>query len=306
MSDIVTAPHTATHSMTAFASRSGAQDGVTWQWEMRGVNARGLDLRLRLPDGLDGLEIAVRSALAKALSRGNVTLTLRVNRDNNGQAFALDPAQLDRVLGALDAIQERAFEMGVTLGQPTAADVLGTRGVAVSGGLEDATPAFIAALQDDIAPLTADFLAMRKTEGASLNAVIAAQLDMIATLVDQAANAADARRDDVQTALTTALRRVMADVTEIDDARIAQELALLAVKADVTEEIDRLRTHVTAARALLADPKPSGRKLDFLAQEFNREANTLCSKAGAAALTAVGLDLKAVIDQMREQIQNVE
>ncbi len=295
-----------TQSMTAYASRTGAHDGVSWQWEMRGVNARGLDLRLRIPDGLDGLEAAARSAMTKALSRGNVTLNLRLTREDASQALALDTAQLDRVLGALDTIQERAFSMGVTLGQPTAADVLATRGVVMTASRDDATPELLAALEADIAHVIADFVAMRKSEGAALQAVIAGQLDDIATLVDQAAKAADARRADVQTTLTTALRRIMDDISEIDETRIAQELALLAVKADVTEEIDRLRTHVAAAKILNLDPKPVGRKLDFLAQEFNREANTLCSKAGAAALTAVGLDLKAVIDQMREQIQNVE
>ena len=147
---------------------------------------------------------------------------------------------------------------------------------------------------------------MRAHEGAALEKVIADQLDQIAKLTDAAAIAAEARAPQVKENLTAALRRVIEDVGEVEEARIAQELAVLAVKSDVTEEIDRLRAHVAAARALLAEDKPAGRKLDFLAQEFNREANTLCAKAQAAALTAIGLDLKAVIDQMREQIQNVE
>lgn len=295
-----------TRSMTAYASRTGALDGVSWHWEIRGVNARGLDLRLRLPDGLAALEAVVRAALTKALSRGSVTLNLKLAREDSLAALTLDTDQLDRVLGALDAIQERAFAMGVTLGQPTAADVLSARGVVLTSGPEDATPELIAAIKADITPLIADFVTMRQSEGAALERVLSGQLEKIAALIDKVAAAADARRGDVQIALTTALRRVMQDVSEIDDSRVAQELALLAVKADVTEEIDRLRTHVAAARALIADPAPAGRKLDFLAQEFNREANTLCAKAGAAALTSVGLDLKAVIDRMREQIQNVE
>lgn len=273
---------------------------------MRGVNARGLDLRLRMPDGIDGLEPVVRGALTKALARGNVTVNLRLQRDEAGSGVAVDEGYLDEVLKALDLVQERAFAMGVTLGQPTAADVLTQRGVMVAAKTEDDDGALAAALIADVAPLVADFVDMRAREGAALAKVICAQLDQIAALTDAAAVAAKARAPQVKDNLTAALRRVTDDVTVIEEARVAQELALLAVKSDVTEEIDRLKAHVGAARALMAEEKPAGRKLDFLAQEFNREANTLCAKAQASALTAIGLDLKAVIDQMREQIQNVE
>lgn len=294
------------HSMTAFASRSGALGPVSWNWEMRGVNARGLDLRLRLPDGIDGLEQKLRAALTEALARGNVTVNLRLTREESAQPLVVDEAQLDRVLMALDQIQERAFAKGVTLGQPTAADVLGQRGVLVANRADDDSEALANALAADIAPLLSDFVAMRASEGQALSGVIASQLDEIARLTDQAAEAAAARAPQVKEALRVSMRRVLEDVTEVDEARLAQELAVLAVKSDVTEEIDRLRAHVAAARVLLEERKPAGRKLDFLAQEFNREANTLCSKAQASALTTIGLDLKAVIDQMREQIQNVE
>ncbi|WP_232204288.1 YicC/YloC family endoribonuclease [Roseobacter sp. CCS2] len=292
--------------MTAFASRTGTLGAASWSWEMRGVNARGLDLRLRTPDGIEGLEPALRGALTKALARGNVTVNLRLHREETGGALAVDETYLDEVLKALDQVQERAFAMGVTLGQPTAADVLAQRGVLVAGKTDDETSALAAALIADIGPLVADFVAMRQAEGSALKTVIADQLDQIAELVAQSEKAAQARAPQVKENLTAALRRVMDDVAEIEEARVAQELALLAVKSDVTEEIDRLKAHVAAARDLLAQNKPAGRKLDFLAQEFNREANTLCAKAQAPALTAIGLDLKAVIDQMREQIQNVE
>ena len=295
-----------THSMTAFASRTGSLGPVSWVWDMRGVNGRGLDLRLRLSDGIPGVEAALRGALGKALSRGNVSVSLRLTREDTAQDFVVDDARLDGVLAALGQIEERAFATGVTLGQPTAADVLSQRGVLVqrSGDADEAGLA--AALIADIDGLVADFVAMRATEGAALHTVIAAQLTRIAELTDGAAAEAAKRAPKVKEALTTAMRRVLDDVAEVDEARIAQELALLAVKSDVTEEIDRLRAHVAAARDLLAQSEPVGRKLDFLAQEFNREANTLCSKAQASDLTAIGLDLKAVIDQMREQIQNVE
>lgn len=293
-------------SMTAFASRTGQLGFISWSWEMRGVNARGLDLRLRLPEGIDELEPALRAALGKALSRGNVTVNLRLTREETASTLTVDEVQLDSVLRALDTIQDRAFAIGVTLGQPTAADVLGQRGVLVAASAEDDAAPLAAALIADIAPLIADFRKMREAEGRALHDVIAEQLDQIAALTTKAAEAAAARAPQVQANLTAALRRVLEDVSEVDEARVAQELALLAVKADVTEEIDRLGAHVQAARDLLAQTDPVGRKLDFLAQEFNREANTLCSKAQSAPLTAIGLDLKAVIDQMREQIQNVE
>jgi uncharacterized protein (TIGR00255 family) len=295
-----------THSMTAFASRTGAFSAVSWAWEMRGVNARGLDLRLRLPDSIEGLEPAVRAALTKALARGNVTVNLRLSREDIQGGLTVDAAQLDGVLKALDMVQERAFEMGVTLGQPTAADVLAQRGVLVSAKSDERSTELAAALLADIAPLVADFVGMRAHEGAALQEVIAEQLAQIDMLTAAAAKQAVRRAPQVRENLTAALRRVREDAPDMDEGRIAQELALLAVKSDVTEEIDRLKAHVVAARALLASDKPAGRKLDFLAQEFNREANTLCAKAQATDLTAIGLDLKAVIDQMREQIQNVE
>lgn len=293
-------------SMTAFASRTGDLGPVSWVWDMRGVNGRGLDLRLRLPDGLDGLEQALRAKITTALTRGNVTVTLRLTRDEAGGGMRLDEAALAAVLQALDNVQERAFAMGVTLGQPTAADVLAQRGVLVSAVAETDNGALVTALTQDFAAMLAAFTAMRASEGAALLDVITGQLSRIAELIEQSATAAAERAPTQRATLQAALVRVMESVAEADPARIAQELALIAVKSDVTEEIDRLRAHVAAARALLAQDNPAGRKLDFLAQEFNREANTLCAKAQSSTLTAIGLDLKAVIEQMREQIQNVE
>lgn len=297
------------HSMTAFASRTGSLGAASWVWEVRSVNARGFDLRLRLPDGIDGLEADIRKAFAAVLKRGNVSLSLRLAKDGPEQALELDETQLDRVLAALDRIQERAFAMGVTLGQPTAADVLNQRGVVINGAGNAVDDALIGALKADIAPLLADLMAMRAQEGAALFSVVKSQLVEIADLIAQAAAAAEARRPEAAQALSKAIARVLQDAS-IDPDRLAQELAVLAVKTDVTEEIDRLKAHVSAATDLLetaqATDQPLGRKLDFLSQEFNREANTLCAKSQNPKLTAIGLDLKTVIDQMREQIQNVE
>lgn len=296
-------------SMTAFASRSGSLNGVTWAWEVRSVNARGFDLRLRLPDGIDGLEADIRAAFSKALKRGTVNLTLRVSQVDDATELALDEAQLDRVLSALDLIQERAFTKGVTLGQPTTADVLNQRGVVRQSGHDGLSEEVAKAIKADIAPLLKDLVQMREREGQSLNAIIATQLSEIAGHIADAEDALIARKDDAAEALKAALARVLGQV-DISPDKLAQECAVLAVKTDVTEEIDRLKSHVSAATDLLEiaekERQPVGRKLDFLSQEFNREANTLCAKAQHTQLTAIGLELKALIDQMREQIQNVE
>ncbi|MDB2369041.1 YicC family protein [Octadecabacter sp.] len=294
--------------MTAFATAQGQNDtdtgGASWTWDLRSVNGRGLDVKVRLPDGTGPLEATVRGAVGKACARGNITIGLRVQREQADGTLQIDPARLDVVLDALDAVQERALDKGVTLGQPTAADVLAQRGVLVMGQ---------STAQDLSVEMTADFhvaldamMAMREAEGAALHNVLTEHINRIETLTAQAVKAATTRAQAVKTQMANALARVITSATGADPDRVAQELAMLAVKSDITEEIDRLGAHIIAARDLLAAGGPVGRKLDFLTQEFNREANTLCSKAQDVALTQIGLDLKAVIDQMREQVQNVE
>lgn len=293
-------------SMTGFAARRGHAPGHDWGWEIRSVNGKGLDLRLKLPDWIDGLEPAVRAAVARVAQRGNVTLGLRVVRNEGGEALRINAAGLDGVLAALAAVLARAEAAGLPLAEPTAAEILSLRGVADPGGEAEDTGPLLAALLADLDALLVDFAAMRAAEGRALSGVIARQIDRIEALAADASNAAEARRPEAARALGEALARVMAGAAEADPARVAQELALLAVKADVTEEIDRLSAHVAASRGLLAEAGAVGRKFDFLMQEFMREANTLCAKSGNAALTRIGLDLKTVIDQMREQVQNVE
>ena len=294
------------NSMTAFASAKGAYQGYAWTWELRSVNGKGLDLRLRGPDWIEGLEPALRARLSKALSRGNLSLALRVQSEDQGGRLSVNEAALDDVLAAMERVETRAQETGVTLAPATPADIVAMRGVLDTASAEQDTTALRDAIIADFETPLAAFLDMRASEGAALTGVIAQQLDQIAALTEQAATAAEARRAEMGDVLRSQLARVMDNADRVDDARIAQELAMIAVKSDVTEELDRLRAHVAAARTLLAEGSPIGRKLDFLSQEFNREANTLCSKAQNAGLTAVGLDLKAVIDQMREQVQNVE
>lgn len=293
-------------SMTAYASRTGSFDTTNWQWEMRGVNARGLDIRLRIPDGLEGLDQTLRKQIKSTITRGNIAISLRLTQDDASQSLELDEEQLDRVLSALDTVQDRAFSLGVTLGQPTAADVLSHKGVVIARKSGSDEKGMVKALTKDFEQLLAEFVEMRKSEGLALSAVISTQIGQIEALTTSAATAADARKPAAAQQVKNAFTKVLDDFKDVDEDRLAQELAALAIKQDVTEEIDRLKAHVIAAQAMVSDPKPLGRKMDFLAQEFNREANTLCSKAQDADLTAIGLDLKAVIDQMREQIQNVE
>lgn len=288
--------------MTGFAARADDVAGIACAWEIRGVNARGLDIRLRLPEGIEGLEAMVRAALSGRFARGNVALSLRLGRGTGEAAARLDPAALDTALDALAEVRAEAARRGLALGPASAAEVLALRGVLVAEAPETVLDA--AALSPGLAALLDAFGGMRAREGAALATVIAAQIDAITALIVDIRALLPARAAEAETAFRAALARVT-DVAA-EPQRVAQELALLAVKGDVTEELDRLEAHVAAARALLAETGPIGRKLDFLAQEFNREANTLCSKSGHAGLTRLGLDLKAVIEQMREQVQNVE
>jgi uncharacterized protein (TIGR00255 family) len=298
-----------TISMTGFAARKGQGAGHSWAWDIRSVNGKGLDLRLRVPEWIDGLELALRGEISRALQRGNVSLSLKATRDgqaDGADALRVNAPALASVLAALKYIEDAAMDAGVTLGQPNGADVLAVRGVLDTTTTDfDVTP-LRAAILADLPALMADFTAMRAAEGAALHGVIAVQLDRIADLTTQAATEAAARRASAATTLREALAKVLANAEGVDETRLAQELAIITVKNDVTEELDRLTAHIDAARALLAEPAQVGRKFDFLMQEFMREANTLCSKSQSLGLTRIGLDLKTVIDQMREQVQNVE
>ncbi|WP_235829794.1 YicC/YloC family endoribonuclease [Frigidibacter oleivorans] len=308
-----TAEATGLRSMTGFAAARGTgPGGAAWTWDLRSVNGKGLDLRLRLPEGIDGLEAALRSRLGQRIARGSVTLNLRLTRGAAGEGSRLNPAGLTAALAALAEVEAALRRQGLIPAPISAAAVLSLRGVTDTGGEADPQPgedtALVAAILADLDPLLDAFDASRAAEGRALAALVGAQIDRIAALATAARDMGQARRDDAAQALAAALARITALTgTEMPDpARIAQELALLAVKSDVTEELDRLDAHVAAARALMVAEGPVGRRFDFLMQEFIREANTLCSKSGHAGLTAIGLDLKHVIDQMREQVQNVE
>jgi len=299
------------YSMTGYASGVGnhSSDGAVleWDWDMRAVNGRGLDIRLRLPDALGFLEKSLREKISASLSRGNVSLALRLRMAHAGAVAQVDTDSLAGLLEALDLVQSRAQAAGVLLQAPSALDLLGWRNVLVQGPEIAAIPpeSLGAILLADFDGLLADFATARAQEGAALAGVLAGHLEEIARLTAAARALRDQRSADLRAHFTRALAQVV-DAGRVDPGRVEQELALLAVKADLAEELDRLEAHCAAGRALLEDGGPVGRKLDFLTQEFNREANTLCSKAQHLEMTRIGLDLKTVIDQMREQVQNVE
>jgi uncharacterized protein (TIGR00255 family) len=291
-------------SMTGYARASGRAEDATFGCEVKSVNARGLDIRLRLAPGFDAIEGELRRRIGKAISRGSVTFTLDVERDGAGTELVVNEQALEAVLLALDALSHRLEAQA-----PRLDGILGLKGILIerqhplsADAEEHLYTAILAAADQCLGGL----LEARRAEGEQLRTVLLARLDEIAALTRAAESHPSRSRDAM-------LVRLRAQIAELQDAssgfsedRLAQEALLLATKADIREELDRLVAHLAAARQLLAKGGPIGRKLDFLSQEFNREANTLCSKSSAVELTAIGLDLKAAIDQLREQVQNIE
>jgi uncharacterized protein (TIGR00255 family) len=292
-------------SMTGFARAQGEVVGTAWIWELRSVNGRGLDVKLRLPSGLDALEPALREAVGKVLKRGNVSGTLTIRREA-ASGLTADPVALARVRDLAIAL---ADEIPGAL-PPRAELLLALPGVMRSVNAQDEPAADQTLLQDAVRAgfLTAldDLVAAREGEGARLAAVIAGLLDEVAVLHAEAAVLAASQPGLHLARLRAQLAELLGATPGLPEEKIAQEIALLATKSDVREELDRLASHIEAARALLAEGAAIGRRFDFLVQEFNREANTLCSKSVSLPLTALGLKMKAAIEQLREQVANVE
>ena len=292
-------------SMTGFAENTGSHDGLRWRWEAKSVNSRGLDMRLRSPPGYDGLEAPARRLAGERFQRGAFQISLNFEPQDGARGLAVDAAAL---ASAVKIAREVAAETGLA---PARVDgLLALKGVIVADeGTIPLDP--VARAVRDAAILESLAIALdrlakeRYSEGAKLAALLSAQIGEIEKLVAVAAGLAATQPETLRARLSAQVKELLGEVP-ISEERLAQEVALLAVKADVREELDRLTAHVQDARALIAQGKGVGRKLDFLAQEFNREANTLCSKSTDIALTRTGLALKAVIDQFREQSQNVE
>lgn len=294
----------AIQSMTGFARHEGEVAGFRFVWEIRSVNGKNLDVRLRLPQGFEALEQPIRKATAAALTRGNLQVSLSINAASNAVEAVVNEAALDAVINLVNRLEDR-----IDARKPALDGILNIKGVLEfrEPELSDETrearnqqvlAGFMSALED--------LKAMRLSEGAALAAVLGAQVDRIGALT--LAVEADPSRspETIRTRLAEQVASLMDTGAALDRDRLHMEAALLATKSDLREEIDRLKAHVDAARALITGEAAAGRRLDFLAQEFNRETNTICSKSNAAPVTAIGLDLKVLIDQFREQVQNLE
>ena len=291
--------------MTGFGGASGDAGSVAWAWEIRSVNSKGLELRFRLPPGWDGLEPELRVALSKRIRRGSVNAALTLRAEDQGPA-APDPEALDRVLRLALELASR-----IPGAPPPRAELLLAlpgvlRGPSTSAGPPAPTPGLREAVVQGFAEAVTVLERGRVDEGERLGRVMAGLLAEIARLRVAAAAAAEDQPRLQRARMMENLRALIGEGLSLPEDRIAQEVALLASRSDVREELDRLASHVDAAQALLAEGVLVGRKLDFLMQEFNREANTLCSKSASVSLTAIGLSLKAVIEQLREQVQNIE
>jgi uncharacterized protein (TIGR00255 family) len=291
-------------SMTGFARTEGALGATRWAWEIRTVNGRNLDLRLRLPPGFDALEPRIREIATAKFQRGSIQIGLNVKREEGVTAIRLNEQVLAQVLAAANRVRE------MTGAAPASVEgLLGIKGVlevAEASETEAETEQRMAALIASFQDAVSGVLAARVTEGRRLQKVLLEQVGEIARLTQAIEVNPNRSADAIKRRIAEQVSRLIDASSTLDPARLHQEAVLVATKADVEEELKRLAVHVAAARDLLAAENGVGRKLDFLAQEFNREANTVCSKAGDSSVTGLGLSLKSVIEQFREQVQNIE
>jgi uncharacterized protein (TIGR00255 family) len=291
-------------SMTGFARSHGVCGSYAWAWEIKSVNGKGLDLRLRLPSGWDTIDPSVRSRAAAALARGSIQAGLTIERTGASPSVVINTAVLDAVLAAA-----RQLSRQIETAPPTLDGLLSLKGVIEITDVaesEDERHAAEAAAIAGFAEAIGALAEMRRHEGAALAQVLAARLNEIAALVERAELVPGRRPEAIRAKLAEQVAALLAQSERFDPDRLHQEAILIATKADVREELDRLVAHVAQAKALIEQGGAIGRRLDFLAQELNREANTLCAKANDVELTNVGLELKAAVEQFREQVQNVE
>ncbi|KAA0698221.1 YicC family protein [Neorhizobium sp. P12A] len=294
----------ALQSMTGFARREGTSGRYRWAWELRSVNGKGLDLRLRLPPGVDRLETDIRRLIAEQFARGNLQASLSLSADESRFEAVLN----QQALSAVMAVREQLA--GVIDPAPLKLDtLLSIRGIVEFRETEEGEEAAAARDADIMAGLEGalyDLRTMRQHEGRALGQVLLGHVETIETLTATVERDPSRSPSEIASRLVAQVAVLLDGASGLDRERLHAEVALLATKADLREEIDRLKGHIAAARELLAKGGPVGRKLDFLAQEFNRESNTICSKSNSAAVTTAGIDLKVVIDQFREQVQNLE
>ena len=290
--------------MTGFAATSGEVDGIDWRWDVRTVNGRGLDMRLRLPPGFEHVEPVAREQISKVIKRGNCQINLQVRRVSGGTDLQINDAVLNRILALVGQVRQSG-----DIDAPRADGILALKGVIeVSEPADSADQsdkyggALLAGLSDALTSLDE----VRQHEGFELVRSLTDQLNEVSSIVAAISELPTRSREAQLERLRGQLERLLETGIELSSERLHQEAALLVTKVDIREEIDRLNAHVEAARGLIPDEGAVGRRLDFLAQEFNREANTVCAKSSDIETTRLGLELKAVIDQFREQVQNVE
>jgi uncharacterized protein (TIGR00255 family) len=291
-------------SMTGFARGQGVSGEYAWAWEIKSVNAKGLDMRLRLPPGWDAVESAVRARAAEALSRGTIHATLNVERQGKSPVVRVNEDVLAAVLAAIKALTGR-----VDAERPRLDGILAIRGVVDvvdADEAEDERRAAEASVASGFAAVLDGLAERRRREGEALARILSARLDEIAALIMRAEAAAARRPDAVKQRIAEQVATLLEASDRFDPDRLHQEAVLIAARADVREELDRLAAHVEQAQGMVRKGGPVGRRLDFLSQEFNRESNTLCAKANDRELTNIGLELKSVVEQFREQVQNLE
>ena len=287
--------------MTGFAAVDGSHGEASWTWSLKSVNGKSLDVRWRMPGRMDSLEASLKKLLQAQVSRGSVSASLQLDLPGRRPEVTIDEAALDRLAQLVRRRDGTAPDTAALLGLP---GVLETRSATLS---DEEQGALNEAVLQSFGEAAAALRTARLGEGAQLHAILTGLVDQIEALVAQAGPETDAVAQAVAERLTALASDLAAKAgTTLPEDRLAQEAAVLATKADVREELDRLRAHIESARGLLNAGEPVGRKLDFLAQEFMREANTLCSKAGSMSLTNTGLALKSVVDQFKEQVANVE
>lgn len=291
--------------MTGFARADGIIDGIAWTWELRSVNGRTLELRFRLPNGWDSMEAGWRELAGRTLKRGNLTANLTIKRQSETR-LELDPVALEQVLKIATDLHRRIPGSP----PPSAEALLSLPGVLRQAQADQQEEKAVAAesVQAGFTAALADLVAARRAEGERLAAGMYRHLHEIATLCETANAQAMGQPAAQQARMIDTLQALLREreTPNLNEDRLAQEVAILASRSDVREELDRLSSHIAAAHDLMRQASNIGRKLDFLIQEFNREANTLCSKSASTALTATGLKLKAAIEQLREQVQNIE
>ncbi|MBT3358748.1 MAG: YicC family protein [Rhodospirillales bacterium] len=295
----------AVSSMTGFSRAQGRNDVSSWVWEVKSVNGRGLDIRCRMPGGLDHLDQPVRRRAQAIFKRGSITLNLNIERTGKEVAYRVNQAVLDEVIGLLPEIQARIPGASA----PSLDGIFALRGVIETADDsidEDDQAAFDVEILESLDAALQSLLAARQSEGERLAGILSSQLDEVAELCVEAEALTAMQPQTIRERLNRQISALIEDTPTVSEERLAQEAAVLMTKADPREELDRLKAHLEAARGLMGEDKPIGRRFDFLCQEFNREANTLCSKAADLELSRRGLALKAVIDQLREQVQNVE